>query len=176
MLRLVALIYGGHSPGLQRGALRVALEKRRNKMRYIHAACLAIALGPAAVAAQSINFGDDASQWSNDGECDDRRFRGTNMAKGLDRDDIGHDATDCKRGYELGQLLVWDFAEAKAATQCDNINFGDDSSEWPNDGQCDDYRFEGPGADHVQLVEDIGRDASDCRRLCEFGQVAIRDY
>ena len=145
-------------------------------MRRFVGVVLALGLVPAAAAAQSINFGDDSSQWANDGECDDRRFYGSVMARGLDRDDVGKDATDCRRGYDLGALKLWDFEDAKAATNCAAINFGDDSSDWPNDGQCDDYRFEGPGADHVQLSEDIGRDATDCKRLCEFGQVALRDY
>ena len=137
---------------------------------------VAMAFVPAVLAAQSISFGDDKSQWSNDGECDDRRFRGAAMAQGLDRDDIGHDATDCKAGFDAGNLTVWNFSEAKAATQCGAINFGDDQSEWPNDGQCDDYRFDGPGADFVLLSEDVGHDASDCRALCTTGQIAIRDY
>ena len=143
-------------------------------LRLLVAAIASVA--PAAVLAQSINFGDDASKWSNDGECDDRRFRGAGMAQGLDRDDIGHDATDCKAGFAAGKLMIWDFAAAKAATQCSAINFGDDKSEWPNDGQCDDYRFDGPGADFVLLSEDIGHDASDCRQLCDLGQIAVRDY
>jgi hypothetical protein len=144
------------------------------KLKFVCA--VLITCTPVAAVAQSINFGDDASQWSRDGECDDRRFRGAAMAEGLDRDDIGHDATDCKAGYDAGKLIVWDFAKAKAATQCAAIDFGDDNSEWPNDGQCDDYRFDGPGADYVLLLEDVGHDASDCRALCDTDQIAIRDY
>lgn len=131
---------------------------------------------PVMAAAQDISFGDDASEWANDGECDDRRFTGPAMALGLDRDDVGHDASDCRAGFEQGKLKVWDFAAAKRATQCKTINFGDNRSEWPNDGQCDDYRFDGPGADYVLLYEDIGHDAADCRAQCELGQVALRDY
>lgn len=145
-------------------------------MKFAYVAAVLVALTPAVATAQSINFGDDASQWSNDGECDDRRFRGSAMAKGLDRDDIGHDRTDCKAAYDAGKLLIWDFAAAKSATQCNAINFGDDKSEWPNDGQCDDYRFDGPGADFVLLSEDIGHDASDCKKLCDLGHIAIRNY
>jgi hypothetical protein len=136
----------------------------------------ALAVTPGLLGAENINFGDDASEWSKDGDCDDRRFRGKALAKGLDRDDIGHDATDCRNGFNTGNLTVWIFEDAKAATQCTAIDFGDDSSEWPNDGQCDDYRFEGPGADYVMLEEDIGRDASDCRELCQLNQIALRDY
>ncbi len=144
------------------------------KLGYVFVAV--IALMPTLAAAQSLNFGDDASQWSNDGECDDRRFRGAAMAQGLDRDDIGHDLTDCKTAFDAGKLTVWDFAAAKTATQCSAIDFGDNKSEWPNDGQCDDYRFDGPGADYVLLSEDIGHDASDCKKLCDLGQIALRDY
>ena len=108
---------------------------------------------------------------------DVRGFFGSGgMAQGLDRDDVGHDATDCKRGVDLGVLKLWDFQAAKAATQCSAIKFGDDSGDWPSDGLCDDYRFEGPGADKIQLTEDIGRDATDCSRLCASGQVALRNY
>lgn len=137
---------------------------------------VAVTILPGLGIAQEINFGDDASEWARDGECDDRRFRGTGMASGLDRDDVGHDATDCRLGFEQGKLKIWDFAAAKAATQCNAISFGDDTSNWPNDGLCDDYRFDGPAADYVLLKEDIGRDASDCRAQCDLGQVALRDY
>ena len=145
-------------------------------MKSIAVFVIAMAVVPPGVSAQSINFGNDRSEWAKDGECDDRRFRGSAMAAGLDRDDIGKDATDCRRGVEAGKLTVWDFAAAKAATQCRAINFGDDTSAWPNDGQCDDYRFEGPGADYVMLRDDIRKDATDCKRLCELGQIALRDY
>lgn len=137
---------------------------------------LVLAMVPGFGIAQNINFGDDKSEWARDGECDDRRFRGSAMATGLDRDDVGHDATDCRRGFRQGKLKIWDFAAAKAATQCKRINFGDNTSEWRNDGLCDDYRFDGPGADFVLLSEDIGHDAADCRAQCELGQIALRDY
>ncbi|MGB7240963.1 MAG: hypothetical protein WBC93_02610 [Sulfitobacter sp.] len=131
---------------------------------------------PMAVSAQSIAFGDNASEWANDGECDDRRFAGAGMATGLDRDDIGHDATDCRNAFQDGRITVWDFVKARAATQCHAIRFGDDASEWSNDDLCDDFRFDGSASDAVILSEDIGHDATDCRRLCEAGQIALRDY
>ncbi|WP_370399956.1 hypothetical protein [Sulfitobacter sp. JB4-11] len=131
---------------------------------------------PVCLPAQEINFGDDASEWALDGECDDRRFRGSTMAPGLDRDDVGHDASDCKSGYVSGALSIWEFSEALPATDCSVIDFGDDTSEWANDGLCDDYRFDGPGGDFVLLREDTGKDATDCRQLCEQGEIALRDY
>lgn len=131
---------------------------------------------PVMAGAQDINFGDDASEWALDGECDDRRFKGSTMASGLDRDDVGHDASDCKSGYVSGALSLWRFADALAATDCSAVDFGTDASEWAEDGLCDDYRFEGPGGDFVLLKEDIRKDATDCRQLCERGQIALRDY
>ena len=145
-------------------------------MKIVWAFLLVVGMSPALAQAQSIEFGDDSSEWSNDGECDDRRFRGAGMASGLDRDDVGKDATDCKKGLDFGQLKVWDFVTARKATQCDAIKFGGDQSEWANDGLCDDYRFDGPSADHVLLQEDVGRDATDCKKLCDAGKIAIRDY
>ena len=35
---------------------------------------------------------------------------------------------------------------ATTATPNADIDFGDDSSEWANDGECDDPRFEGTGS------------------------------
>jgi len=83
------------------------------------------------------------------------------MSTGLDRDAIGHDASDCRAEYLAGKLTVWDFATAKSATRCDAIDFGDDKSEWPNDNKGDDARFDGPGADYVLLPTQTGHDAGD---------------
>lgn len=55
-----------------------------------------------------------------------------------------------------------------------DIDWGDDSSVWANDGECDDPRFAGPGAAAVLLPEDEGADASDCRRLYEQGRVSYK--
>ena len=112
---------------------------------------MALASLPNVIAADQINFGDNSSEWAKDGECDDRRFRGVGMAKGLDQDDVGHDATDCRQAYRDKRITLWVASEARAATQCKSIRFGDNKSEWPNDGECDDYRFEGPGTDSIML-------------------------
>jgi hypothetical protein len=141
-------------------------------------ACLvALSVGTGVAHAQTVEFGDDSSDFARDGECDDRRFFGATMAPGgLDADNVGRDATDCKRGYQSGALRVWDAARARAATNCAAIDFGNDSSDWAQDGECDDFRFEGPGTAWVMLPEDNFRDATDCRRLCGLGQIALRDY
>ncbi len=51
--------------------------------------------------------------------------------------------------------------------------WGDDSSAYANDGDCDDPRFGGPGAYSVNLAEDVMRDATDCRALYEAGRVQL---
>ena len=62
-------------------------------------------------------------------------------------------------------ILVASIASGQA------IDFGDDTSEWAIDGECDDPRFDGPGAAKKRLEEDRSRDASDCLTLFGAGQV-----
>lgn len=128
------------------------------------------------VFAQDVDFGDNSSEWAGNGECDDRRFVGRGMAAGVDWDDTGRDAADCERAFRMGIVKLWVEAEARAATQCEAIDFGDDSGEWANDNECDDIRFEGPGTDSILLPEDTGRDATDCQRACTLGTVFLRNY
>lgn len=58
------------------------------------------------------------------------------------------------------------------ATQ--SIAWGDDSSQWANDDECDDPRFEGPGASSIMLDEDLMHDATDCRELHEAGRIQLK--
>ncbi len=53
-------------------------------------------------------------------------------------------------------------------------DFGDDSSEWARDGECDDMRFIGPGMASVLNDEDRGHDATDCRVAFEQKRVTMR--
>ncbi len=123
-----------------------------------------------------IRFGNDDGPWARDGECDDRRFFGPGMASVLSWAALGGDASDCAAAYSAGEVFVWRQDEALAATQCTAIDFGDDDGEYPFDGECDDMRFEGRGV-AMQLSSDAtGHDASDCRRLCDFGVIGLRDY
>lgn len=125
---------------------------------------------------QGIALGDDSSDFANDGECDDRRFTGTGMAESLHWENVGRDATDCRAALSSGAAALWDREEALSAANCRVIDFGDDSSDFADDGECDDPRFEGAGTDGVMVSGDIRKDASDCRRLCEFGVIGLRDY
>jgi len=131
---------------------------------------------PVLTVIDGITFGDDSGEWTADGECDDRRFYGAGMAESLTWEHLGRDATDCSTAYQAGTITPWIFTDALAATSCEAVDFGDDDGEYPNDYECDDYRFEGRGAAMRLVPETIGHDASDCQRLCDFGMVGLRDY
>lgn len=124
---------------------------------------------PAAHAQQAPDFGDDASRWAKDGECDDPRFDGPGMSEGVSLDDdIGHDATDCRSAWRDGDLTL---ASLDASALPD---FGDDASEFAKDNECDDPRFSGPGMTGTTLLqEDIKHDATDCQAAWNKGQLHL---
>ena len=130
---------------------------------------VAFAASPAS-AAPHINFGDDAGDYSNDGECDDPRFDGPEMTTtALIEADITHDATDCRNGFEAGKLTLRG-VDAKG-----KISFGNDDGEYSNDGECDDPRFGGPGMTTTALIQDdLLHDATDCRTAYEAGTIKLR--
>ncbi len=119
--------------------------------------------------AQAINFGDDSSQWANDGECDDGRFTGAGLtATPLLEEDVLADATDCRNAYDAGRLTLLGVASDG------QIDFGNDSGEWANDGECDDMRFAGLGMTLTPLLQDdIMRDATDCREGYAAGRLKL---
>ena len=129
-----------------------------------------------------IDYGDDSSRWANDGECDDPRFVGVGMAGTLLAKDEGRDASDCQALFELGRIrlrpenegLEPSLESSRSGNPGGRINYGDDSSHWANDGECDDPRFVGDGMAEALLVEDMGRDAADCRHLFELGRIRVR--
>jgi hypothetical protein len=117
-----------------------------------------------------IDFGDDSSEWANDGECDDPRFTGAGAAAELVDEDRMKDATDCQAAYEAGTVTLSEAPETSAGMlAAGDIDFGDDSSEWAKDGECDDPRFTGIGVAGQTLAGDIRRDATDCRAAFEDG-------
>ncbi|MCB9992282.1 MAG: hypothetical protein H6873_01355 [Hyphomicrobiaceae bacterium] len=120
-----------------------------------------------------IDFGDDTSSWANDGECDDPRFAGEGSAEVLLDEDKGHDATDCRTLYQSGDIYLAGTQGGGAGQVYDNIDFGDDSSQWSNDGECDDPRFTGEGSAEILLDDDKGHDATDCLSLYQAGKVAL---
>ena len=80
--------------------------------------------GPAAIFL-SIDFGDDTSDWAQDGECDDPRFDGDGMASTTIVDNRGRDAVDCRRLYDQGRVRLFGVDLDSGA-----IDFGDDASAW----------------------------------------------
>ena len=103
--------------------------------------------------AAAIDFGDDSSEWAKDDECDDPRFAGTGMAENPVDADIGRDATDCEAAFAAGTVTLAENqpqsgnggsdASSVFAAIATRIDFGDDSGDFPNDGECDDPDFVG---------------------------------
>ena len=120
-----------------------------------------------------ITFGDDASMWSNDGECDDPRFAGPGMtATTLLDADAFHDATDCLTAYRNGRLRLTDVVAG--GMRFDGVNFGDDASRWARDDECDDPRFFGAGMTSTVLLDsDVMHDASDCMAAFRVGRLQL---
>ncbi len=123
----------------------------------------------------TINFGDDSSRWARNGECDDKRFSGAAMASILIDSDINHDATDCRTAYTQGRV-IWNAGTTVAAGRdSSHIVWGDDSSSWAKNGECDDKRFIGAGMTTTLLIDsDIKHDAQDCRRAYEQNRLELR--
>ena len=56
------------------------------------------------------------------------------------------DATDCKAAFDAGTITLKEPRTENTdtpATAATDIDFGDDTSHWAKDGECDDPRFEG---------------------------------
>lgn len=62
-------------------------------------------------------------------------------------------------------------APLPAAAQ--DIDFGDDSSTWANNGNCDDRRFTGPGMGEDLDWDDAGRDRTDCMKAFLAGKLKL---
>lgn len=70
----------------------------------------------------------------------------------------------------------WGGGAPAAATggSAQGIEWGDNTSRWANDGECDDPRFGGPGVHSLNIDEDRYHDANDCRSLYEQGQIYLK--
>ena len=128
---------------------------------------------PGLTMGSGIDFGDDLGEWANDGECDDPRFVGAGMTLTplLDEDRL-HDASDCLGAFQTGEIALADGNPLRVL----GVDFGDNSSPWAYDGECDDPRFQGAGMVHAMPVDsDLYRDAADCSSLYVDGFVALVD-
>jgi hypothetical protein len=137
-----------------------------------------------AAAMQSVDFGDDNSKYSRDGECDDPRFGGPGMTDTPVLDtDIKHDATDCRSAFSQGRLTYKsNYVPEDLGTDgyvdrgADHIIWGDDGGKSSRDGECNDKRFTGQGMTGTPLLNtDIKHDASDCRAAFEQGRLSLRE-
>jgi hypothetical protein len=127
------------------------------------------------------DFGDDTSEYARDGECDDKRFAGPGMTStALLDSDVGHDATDCRVAFWQDRLTLREESStdedlpAAIREALEHIQWGDDQSEFANDGECDDMRFTGAGmTDTPLLVNDVQHDASDCKAAFRQGRLSL---
>jgi hypothetical protein len=62
---------------------------------------------------------------------------------------------------------------ASGTASAQSISYGDDSSDWANNNECDDRRFIGSTMTTILNNEDIGRDATDCRAGVESGALRV---
>ena len=64
---------------------------------------------------------------------------------------------------------------AGAPYDSSDVDFGDNASSYADDDQCDDPRFEGPGAASTLLDSDLQHDSADCKAAYEAGTVMLSD-
>jgi len=115
-----------------------------------------------------LDFGDDTSIYARDGECDDIRFEGSGMAQDPLSENIGRDASDCRASYSAGTVKLNRLFIRPASIA--DIIFGDDTSKFAGDGECDDIRFAGAhSAMAIYLSKDVGHDAADCQAGFDAG-------
>lgn len=120
----------------------------------------------------NIDFGDDSGSYTHDGECDDPRFEGSGASSA---GTAGTDATDCREQYALGNITVRQAPSAVVLFNNDGtVNFGNDKGDYPNDGDCDDPRFAGPGTTDAGGWSDVGGDKSDCQAAYRNGEAFIQ--
>ena len=153
------------------------------RRRILLTAAVALLAAPVPALAQNVDFGDDASRFAKDGECDDMRFTGPGMTDTtLIDSDIRHDATDCRTAYNQGRLTYnggrrdgGSTGSTYASSGVNHIMWGDDTSKYAKDGECDDKRFVGAGMTSTPLLDsDIKHDATDCRSAYNQGRLQLR--
>ena len=131
--------------------------------------------------AQSFSFGDNDSEYAHDGECDDPRFAGPGMANSPSYADIAHDAADCSDLYYDDLVYFYqdlELFEDETSNNDDDFydveesdEFGNNTSGYAHDGECDDPRFYGSGMASVLSDNDIANDAADCRQQYIQGNI-----
>lgn len=116
----------------------------------------------------TIDFGDDTSEYALNSECNDSRFQSQKMEYSLFPDAAFRDATDCTNAVGTGLAR---YAEEEVIARLQIPEFGDDTSRYANDGECDDPRFAGVGSAFSLRYEHLRADATDCREAFNSGRV-----
>lgn len=70
------------------------------------------------------------------------------------------------------KLLLFVFVALSCCGAAIAQDFGDDTGEFANDGECDDSRFEGEGVAEYLTDEHVGHDATDCQSLLARGSIS----
>ena len=81
--------------------------------------------------------------------------------------------TTTMRSSLLALAIVLLSVPLAGQTASEDVDFGDDSSPYANDGACDDTRFFGDrgGGAWTRTADHGGRDATDCRNLLNAGVI-----
>ncbi len=116
-------------------------------------------------------FGNDSSNYANDGECDDPGFTGRGVADNSNTEHAGKDKSDCLAGFQSGNIKRAPVIPVERSITVDGIRFGDDDSQLSRDGECDDPRFTGSAMATNLHNEDIGHDAIDCLSAYQNGKI-----
>lgn len=101
-----------------------------------------LAVGLAAAAAH-VEFGDDASRWALDGQCDDPRFEGAGTAATLLDADVLHDATDCRILLGQGLVTLRDGPGARTGSRIERGRLETGDRRSASGALADDFRFVG---------------------------------
>lgn len=122
----------------------------------------------------TIDFGNNSGRYSHDNECDDARFVGPG-AQVANEHHIRKDASDCKERYEEGYIAyISDPFVYEKIMVPEDFNFGDNSSIWAFDEECDDPRFSGPGMASDPRTTEMFHDAYDCLRSMWYGEIRLK--
>ncbi len=105
-----------------------------------NAAALAAVSGSAAPGGE-VDFGDDASTWANDDECDDQRFQGRGMAASFSDADMFHDASDCRRLFGAGSIRLISGANLIVGSRIERGRLSSGDSTRANDSYSDTFTF-----------------------------------
>ena len=124
----------------------------------LHAQSSASGAYQAAGLPSGFNFGSNKGEYANDDDCDDARFHTNGDAQTYKREHVLADAADCQAAVAAGTATLV-------------LDFGDDSGDYANDGECDDNRFTGAGRSILTTDSHVRADATDCIAAYRAGTI-----